>query len=155
MQRQRISAAPVREGANPNIGSQCLKVGNLVFVSGQIAHDNGQLVGKGDALEQCGQALRNVQALVEAAGGSLEHVAQLTIYLSDIRHREATRTARAEFFKGPAPAASVIGGVDLAFDDLLVEIDAMAEPNALPARRRGAMWGKRLRNSASPGRRTA
>jgi enamine deaminase RidA (YjgF/YER057c/UK114 family) len=126
MQRQRISAAPVREGTNPNVGSQCLRVGNLVFVSGQIAHENGQLVGKGDALEQCRQAFRNIRALIEAAGGSLDHVTQLTIYLSDIRHREVTRAARAEFFKDPAPTASVIGGVDLAFDDLLVEIDAIA-----------------------------
>jgi 2-iminobutanoate/2-iminopropanoate deaminase len=126
IKRQRISAAQVKEGTNPNIGSQCLRIGNLLFVSGQIAHENGQLVGKGDAIEQCRQALRNVRALVEAAGGSLDHVAQMTIYLADIRHRDATRTARAEFFKEPAPTASVIGGVDLAFDDLLVEIDAIA-----------------------------
>jgi 2-iminobutanoate/2-iminopropanoate deaminase len=126
MARQRISAAQVKEGSNPNVGSQCLKVGNLVFISGQIAHNHGELVGKGDALQQCRQIFSNMRALMEAAGGSLDHVAQMTIYLSDIRYREATRIARGEVFKDPAPTASVVGGVDLAFEDLLVEIDAIA-----------------------------
>ncbi len=56
----------------------------------------------------------------------MDHVVSLNVFLSDIRHRQAAIDARAEFFTAPGPSATVVGGVDFAFEGLLVEISAIA-----------------------------
>ena len=126
MPRENISIPNVAEPADARAGSQCIRDGNQLFISGQIAYDNGKLVGLGDALEQCRQCFRHIDAFVTAAGGSMDDVISLNIFLSDIRFRQASFYARAEVFNAPGPTATVVGGVDFAFDDLLVEISAIA-----------------------------
>jgi 2-iminobutanoate/2-iminopropanoate deaminase len=126
MLRENISIPNVAEPADARAGSQCIRDGNQLFISGQIAYDNGKLVGLGDALEQCRQCFRHIDAFVTAAGGSMDDVVSLNIFLSDIRFRQASFDARAEVFNAPGPTATVVGGVDFAFDDLLVEISAIA-----------------------------
>ena len=59
-------------------------------------------------------------------GGTMDDVVSLNIFLSDIRYRQAAIDARREFFSAPGPSATVVGGVDFAFEDLLVEISAIA-----------------------------
>ena len=124
--RENISISNVIEPADPQAGSQCIRKGNLLFISGQIALDNGELVGPDDPLEQCRQCLRHIESYVIAAGGTLDDVVSLDIFLADIRYRPAAGQARAEFFNEPGPSATVVGGVDLAFEGLLVEISAQA-----------------------------
>jgi len=124
--RENISISNVTEPADPQAGSQCIRKGNLLFISGQIALDNGELVGPDDPLEQCRQCLRHIESYVSAAGGTLDDVVALDIFLADIRYRPAAGQARAEFFNEPGPSATVVGGVDLAFEGLLVEISAQA-----------------------------
>jgi 2-iminobutanoate/2-iminopropanoate deaminase len=126
MTRQIITIPSVAEPADPKVGCQCLKTGNLLFISGQVAYCDGKLVGPGDPLEQCRQVFRNIEAYVVAAGGSMDDVVSLNIFLSDIRYRQAAIDARAEAFSAPGPSATVVGGVDFAFEDLLVEISAIA-----------------------------
>lgn len=124
--RKSVTVDTIGEPPDKRIGSQCIKVGNQVFISGQIAYLDGKLVGGNDSLEQCRQCLRNIQSFVEAAGGTMDNVVSLNIFLSDIRFREASMEARAEFFEAPGPSATVVGGADFAFPDLLVEISAIA-----------------------------
>ena len=124
--RENISIPNVTEPADPRAGSQCTRKGNLLFISGQIACDDGELVGPDDPLEQCRQCLRHIESYVSAAGGTLDDVVSLDIFLTDIRYRPAAGQARAEFFNEPGPSATVVGGVDLAFEGLLVEISARA-----------------------------
>ena len=124
--RENISISNVTEPTDPQAGSQCIRKGNLLFISGQIALDNGELVGPDDPLEQCRQCLRHIESFVSAAGGTLDDVVSLDIFLADIRYRPAAGQARAEFFNEPGPSATVVGGVDLAFEGLLVEISAQA-----------------------------
>lgn len=124
--RESISIPNVGEPADPRAGSQCIRVGDLLFISGQIALDHGELVGPNDPLEQCRQCLRHIQSYVEAAGGTLDDIVSLDIFLTDIRYRPAAGEARAEFFSAPGPSATLVGGVDLAFEGLLVEISARA-----------------------------
>ena len=126
MTRENISIPNVGEPADPRAGSQCIRKGELLFVSGQIAFDNGELVGPEDPLEQCRQCLRHIESYVVAAGGTLDDVVSLDIFLTDIEFRPAAGQARSEFFNEPGPSATVVGGVDLAFDGLLVEISARA-----------------------------
>ena len=124
--RENLSVPNVAEPADPRAGSQCIRKGNLLFISGQIALDNGELVGPEDPLEQCRQCLRHIESYVSAAGGTLDDVVSLDIFLTDIGYRPAAGQARAEFFNAPGPSATVVGGVDLAFEGLLVEISARA-----------------------------
>ena len=124
--RENISIPNVAEPSDPQAGSQCIRKGNLLFISGQIALDDGELVGPNDPLEQCRQCLRHIESYVIAAGGTLDDVVSLDIFLTDIRYRPAAGQARAEFFNEPGPSATVVGGVDLALEGLLVEISAQA-----------------------------
>lgn len=126
MPRSNISIPNVAEPADARAGSQCIRDGNTLFISGQIAYDNGELVGLGDPLEQCRQCFRHIDSFVTAAGGTMDDIVSLNIFLSDIRFRQASFDARAEVFNAPGPTATVVGGVDFAFDDLLVEISAVA-----------------------------
>ena len=121
-----ITIPNVAEPGDARAGAQCIRVGNQLFISGQIALDNGELVGPNDPLEQCRQCLRHIESYVTAAGGSLDDVVSLDIFLTDIRYRPAAGEARAEFFNAPGPSATLVGGVDLAFEGLLVEISAQA-----------------------------
>lgn len=124
--RQNITIPNVAEPPDARAGSQCIRKGNLIFISGQISMDNGELVGPNDPLEQCRQCLRHIESYVTAAGGTLDDVVSLDIFLTDIRYRPAAGQARIEFFSDPGPSATVVGGVDLAFEGLLVEISARA-----------------------------
>ena len=126
MARENITIPNVAEPGDARAGAQCIRDGNLLFISGQIAYDNGELVGLGDPLEQCRQCFRHINSYVTAAGGTMDDIVSLNIFLSDIRFRQASFDARAEVFNAPGPTATVVGGVDFAFDDLLVEISAMA-----------------------------
>ena len=124
--RENISIPNVAEPADPRAGSQCIRKGNLLLISGQIAFDNGELVGPDDPLEQCRQCLRHIESYVSKAGGTLDDGVSLDIFLTDIGYRPVAGQARAEFFNEPGPSATGVGGVDLAFEGLLVEISARA-----------------------------
>ena len=126
MTRENISIPNVAEPTDPRAGSQCIRKGDLLFISGQIAMDDGELVGPNDPLEQCRQCLRHIETYVSRAGGTLDDVVSLDIFLTVIRYRPAAGQARAEFFNEPGPSATVVGGVELAFEGLLVEISARA-----------------------------
>jgi enamine deaminase RidA (YjgF/YER057c/UK114 family) len=100
----------------------------IVFISGQVGFDsNGQLVGD-DHFSQAEQAFRNIATAVEAAGGSMEDVAKITIYV--VGHHpellERLMTARAAAFGEHKPASTYVGVEALARPGLLVEIEAVA-----------------------------
>ena len=101
-----------------------------LYVSGQTAWDaNRQLVGGADLAEQARQAFRNVQAAVEASGGTIGDVVSLRIYVVNYgpEKAEAVGSALRESFSGPAgPATTWIGVVSLADPGFLIEIEATA-----------------------------
>ena len=68
----------------------------------------------------------SVDKFVSERVDCIDDVVALDIFLTDIRYRQAAFDARAEFFNGPGPAGTVVGGVSLAFEGLLVEISARA-----------------------------
>ncbi len=105
--------------------SQAVKVGDMVYTSGQIAlTPDGELNG-GDVQEQTRQVLTNLKAVLEAGGSGLDKVLKTTIYLTDMNNFVAVNEVYAEFFTGSFPARSTVAvkslpkGVD-------VEIDAIA-----------------------------
>ena len=101
-----------------------------IYISGQTAWNaDKQLVGGTDLAQQSRQALRNVQAAVEAVGGTLADVVALRIYIVNYRpeQADAVRGALREFFpKEERPASTWIGVSALAVADFLIEIEATA-----------------------------
>jgi 2-iminobutanoate/2-iminopropanoate deaminase len=102
--------------------------GTIVWISGQVSqHKNGKMVHKGDFAGQARQALSNLKAMVEAAGGTISDIIKVNTYLTDLRYREELARVRAEFFpEGKLPASTLVGVAGLADPDMLVEIEAVA-----------------------------
>ncbi len=107
--------------------SQAIKVGNLVFASGQvpIVPATGEFV-EGGIQEQTRQALTNAQAILEEAGTSLKNVVKTTVYLSDMANFAAMNEVYAEFFAQPYPARSAVA-VKALPKGALVEVECIAE----------------------------
>ncbi len=110
----------------PRTFSQCLVVGDTVYVSGQHATVPPAGESAGTVLEQSRETLRKVIALVEAAGGAAADVVKLTVYLTDITTRPQVSAARSEFFVDPFPCSTLVGITALAAPALGVEIEAIA-----------------------------
>ncbi len=105
--------------------SQAIKVGNMVYTSGQIPlTPEGELI-KGDIHEQTRQILVNLQNVLEEAGSSLQHIVKTTIYLTDMDDFLAVNTVYGEFFAGSFPARSTVAVKTLP-KNVDIEIDAVA-----------------------------
>jgi enamine deaminase RidA (YjgF/YER057c/UK114 family) len=108
----------------------CATGGKMVYISGQTAWDaHKQIIGGTDLAQQARQALRNVQAAIEAAGGTLADVVALRIYIVNYTPEQADAVGGAlrEFFlEGKRPASTWVGVSSLAVSDFLVEIEATA-----------------------------
>jgi enamine deaminase RidA (YjgF/YER057c/UK114 family) len=104
------------------------KSGTPVYISGQVAIDGqGQLVGENDAEAQVEQVFRNLRTVVEAAGGTLDDIVNLHIYVTDAAYRPAVVAGRQKHFKeGQYPASTYLVVSALAVPQLLVEIEAVA-----------------------------
>lgn len=106
--------------------SQAIKVGSLLFCSGQIALDPAttQLVGK-TAAEQADQVLKNLGAVLAAGGASFAHVARTTIYLVSMADFAAVNEVYAKHFGAHKPARATVAVKELPKGGL-VEIDCIA-----------------------------
>lgn len=107
--------------------SQGMVSGKLMFTSGQIPLDprTGAIVG--DTIEeQSEQALKNLQAVLEAGGASLSSVVKTTCFLSDMGNFAAFNAVYAKFFTGDCPARSCVAVKTLP-KGVLVEVEAIAE----------------------------
>jgi 2-iminobutanoate/2-iminopropanoate deaminase len=105
--------------------NQAIRVGNLIFTAGQAGRnrDTGLM---GDIREQTGWALRNIAAILEAAGASLDNVVKTTVYLKDGADSAAMSEEYARHFRDPLPARSSVAVTRLKNAEMLIEIDAIA-----------------------------
>ncbi len=107
--------------------SQAMRVGDLVFTSGQAAIDStGQLVGVDDFEAQAQQTFENLKAVLEAAGSGLDHVIKVTIFLTDMAYFARIVSLREQWFSTPYPADTLIEVKGLALPELMIEIEAVA-----------------------------
>jgi reactive intermediate/imine deaminase len=126
MSKTRITADGVAE---PPAGTftNAFRVDRTVYVSGQTAVVvDGVVPLAGDAYAQATQAFTAIRALVEAAGGSMDDVVKLTVFLTDMARRADFSRARRAFFSGDFPCSTLVEVAALAHPDLLVEIEAIA-----------------------------
>lgn len=107
--------------------SQAVRAGNMLFVSGQIALDPavGKVIDDKNVGAQTRRVLQNIQAIVTAAGASLENVVKTTVFLKDMNDFAEMNAAYGEFF-GSAPPARATVEVSRLPRDVAVEIDCIA-----------------------------
>lgn len=94
--------------------SQAMKCGNTVYLSGQIPLDPTTMeLCSDDIALQIEQVIKNLSAVSEAAGGSLSHIAKLSVFLTDLSHFPLINEAMARHFSQPFPARAAIGVASL------------------------------------------
>ena len=122
--RQAVRAPGAPKAIGPY--SPALRAGNLLFISGQIPIDptTGAVIGR-DITAQTERVMRNIGALLEAAGLGFEHVVRTTVFLADIGEFAAMNDCYARFVGDPPPARSTVQVARLP-RDVKVEIDAIA-----------------------------
>ena len=110
-----------------------VKSGRLVFLAGQVAVDeHGTIVGKGDLVAQFRQVCRNLHATLTAAGGAMDDIVKLNIYVLDVagykRQLKELGPVYREYFGKHFPAMTLVGVRDLfdAAEGAMIEIEGVA-----------------------------
>ena len=113
-------------GAPQAIGTytQAIRVGDTVYLSGQIGLDPNTMQLVEGIENQVQRVFKNLAAVAEAAGGSLQDVVKLNIFLTDLANFALVNTIMAQYFKEPFPARAAVGVASLP-KGALVEADAV------------------------------
>ncbi len=108
MQRQIVQTRQAPQAIGPY--SQAVRVGDTVYLSGQIALDpaTGELV-RGEIEVEVRRVLDNLGAVAAAAGGSLDHAVKLTVFLTDLTQFGKVNEIMQQYFRAPYPARATIG----------------------------------------------
>lgn len=111
---------------------QAVVAGNMVFLRGQIGQDldTRESVGIGDIAAQTEQAMYNINMLLEESGSNLQEICKITIYLTDVRHRETVYNIVGRWLKGVFPVSTGLMISHLARPEWQVEIDVIAVKSA-------------------------
>jgi 2-iminobutanoate/2-iminopropanoate deaminase len=128
MKKTQVRSDKVREPSGHF--SQAIAIpaqGRIVFISGMTSRRaDGTIAGVGDIEAQTRQVCENIKATVEAAGGSLDDVCRVDVYVRNVEHFEKIHKVRREYFRAPAPASTMVEVTKLVHPDYLIEISAIA-----------------------------
>src|SRR5258706_2382952 len=101
--------------------------GRLVFISGMTSRRaDGTIAGVGDVEAQTRQVCENLKAAVEAAGGTMDDICRVDVYVRNMEHFEKVHNVRREYFKAPAPGSTMVEVTKFTSPDYLIEINAIA-----------------------------
>jgi reactive intermediate/imine deaminase len=101
--------------------------GTLVFISGMVSRGaDGAIVGVGDIAAQTRQVCENLKAAVEQAGGTMDDICRVDVYVRNMEHFDAIHKVRAQYFKPPLPASTMVEVTKMTSPDYLIEISAIA-----------------------------
>jgi 2-iminobutanoate/2-iminopropanoate deaminase len=107
--------------------SNAIRAGDFVYISGMMPWDKERrVVGVGDIKTQTRQVLKNMNAMLRAAGGSLKNVVKINFFLTDIRDKSAVWDVRKEMFGEARPASTLVEVVHLVDQLALLEVEAVA-----------------------------
>jgi enamine deaminase RidA (YjgF/YER057c/UK114 family) len=110
--------------------AQAVKVGDTIYLSGQVSHDNeGNIVGRGDMEAQMRQAYSNIENVLSQYGASMDNIVDEILFVTDMDTAFAAATrCRHDIFAGsPVVASTIVQIQRLAFPDLLIEIRCVAK----------------------------
>jgi reactive intermediate/imine deaminase len=101
--------------------------GRLVFISGMTSRRaDGSIAGVGDIEAQTRQVCENLKSAVEAAGGSMDDICRVDVYVRNMEHFDKIHKVRREYFKAPPPASTMVEVTKMTSPEYLVEISAIA-----------------------------
>lgn len=101
--------------------------GRLVFISGMVAkRADGSIAGIGNVEEQTRQVCENLKAAVEEAGGGLDDICRVDVYVRNMEHFEAIHKVRRQYFTAPGPASTMVEVSKMTSPEYLIEISAIA-----------------------------
>jgi reactive intermediate/imine deaminase len=101
--------------------------GRLVFISGMTARrPDGSIAGIGDISAQTKQVCENIKSAVETAGGTLDDVCRVDVYVRNMEHFDKIHEVRGQYFKAPLPASTMVEITKMTSPDYLIEINAIA-----------------------------
>ena len=132
--KQRLMPANHWDWSMPVPLSQGWKVGDLIFVGGQISADSeGRAIGAGDIATQTRNTFENIRAVLKEAGADLEHIVRLNTYYDFVGegqalqdYWEAMTRVRMDYLAKPGPVGTAVRVNGLGYQDLLIEIEAIA-----------------------------
>jgi len=128
MTRRQIQTDKIRQPSGHF--SQAISIdakGKLVFISGMTSRRaDGTIAGIGDIEAQTRQVCENLKAAVEAAGGTMDDICRVGVYVRNMEHFDKIHQVRREYFKSPAPASTMVEVSKFTSPDYLIEISAIA-----------------------------
>ena len=134
MPKKRI-VSPLVPAPPPQTSSNCLKIGNQIFVAGMTCREGAIIVGGDSMYGQSKAVFAKIERLLKAAGAAMDDVVKINVFVTDIARREEVWKARREFFSGDYPVSTLVEISALAVPELLVEIEAVAIIGAAPKRK--------------------
>jgi enamine deaminase RidA (YjgF/YER057c/UK114 family) len=104
--------------------------GRLLFISGMTARcADGSIAGIGDIEVQTRQVCENIKSAVEQAGGTMDDICRVDVYVRNMEHFDRIHKVRREYFKPPAPASTMVEVCKMTSPEYLIEMSAIAVVN--------------------------
>jgi 2-iminobutanoate/2-iminopropanoate deaminase len=127
MPRTKVTVPDVAEAA-PGLWSNAIRAGDTLYISGQVARpfEGGAGMVGTDEYAQAKQIFSRIERIVKAAGGTMNDLVKMTIYVVNIEKNTEVWRARREFFSGDFPASTLVEVRSLAKPEVLVEIESVA-----------------------------
>ena len=128
MPKQQITSAKIRQPSGHfSHATMVAARGRIVFISGMTARrPDGTIAGLGDVEAQTRQVCENLKAAVEEAGGNMDDICRVDVYIRNMEQFDAIHQVRREYFKEPLPASTMVEIVKMTHPDYLIEINAIA-----------------------------
>ena len=126
--KQQITSDKIRQPSGHFSQATVIEArGKLVFISGMTSRRaDGSIAGVGDIEVQTRQVCENLKAAVEAAGGSMDDIVRVDVYVRNMEHFDAIHKVRRQYFKAPAPASTMVEVCKMTSPEYLIEINAIA-----------------------------
>ena len=126
MPRTKVPVADVAEAA-PGLWSNAIRAGDTLYISGQVARpfEGGAGMVGNDEYEQTRHIFSRIERIVKAAGGTMDDLVKMTIYVVNIEKNTEVWRARREFFSGDFPTSTLVEVRSLAKPEVLVEIESV------------------------------
>jgi len=149
--KKAIESPRVAKTKGPYVQGVAVSGGTMVFTSGVVARNaQGKLIGIGDITRQTRQCLTNFRNIIAAAGGSLEDLVKVTVFLRDLRDYSAMNAVRNEMLAGIPFASSTVQAA-LNAPGALIEIEAVACVPATAATEKPLQVAKRAKAAVKRG----
>jgi len=128
MPKQQIRSDKLRQPSGVFSHATAIEAkGRLVFISGMTARKlDGTIAGIGDIEVQTRQVCENIKAAVEAAGGTMDDICRVDVYVRNMEHFDKIHKVRQQYFKPPLPASTMVEVTKMVSPDYLIEINALA-----------------------------